>query len=128
MNRVVLDASAALAIFKHEPGDDIVRRHVPGSVMSAVNVAEVVGKLVDAGAEEGEVRALVGTLGPEIAPFDEQLAYATGMLHRVTRGQGLSLGDRACLALAKARHMPALTADRRWAELDIGVEVVLIRE
>lgn len=96
--------------------------------MSAVNVAEVVSRLADTGMNAAEVRSLVGTLGLEVAPFDEELAHATGMLRLTTRDKGLSLGDRACLALAKHLAFPALTADRGWAELDIGVEVTLIRE
>ncbi len=96
--------------------------------MSAVNVAEVVSKLADTGMNVAEVRSLVDTLGLEVAPFDEELAHATGMLRPSTRRKGLSLGDRACLALARHLALPALTADRSWAELDVGVEVTLIRE
>ena len=96
--------------------------------MSAVNVAEVVSRLADTGMNADEVRSLVGTLGLEVTPFDEELAHATGMLRPSTRRKGLSLGDRACLALARQLALPALTADRGWAELDIGVEVTLIRE
>ena len=125
---VVLDASAALALLKHEPGGDAVRAHVPGAAISAVNVAEVVDKLSATGLDEDKVREFVFTLGAEIVPFDEEFAFATGMLRPLTRHAGLSLGDRACLALAKRLVLPALTADRSWTALDVGVEVRLIRK
>ena len=128
MDNVVLDASAALAVFKREPGDDMVRGYIPGALMSAVNVAEVVGKFTGSGMAEAEVRAAIATLGVEILNFDEEHAFATGMLGPLTRKWGLSLADRACLTLARTQRAAVLTADRSWAELDIGVEVVLIRE
>lgn len=96
--------------------------------MSAVNVAEVVSKLADTGMNAAEARSLIDTLGLEVASFDEELAHATGMLRPSTRRKGLSLGDRACLALAKQLALPALTADRGWTELDVSVEIKLIRE
>ena len=127
MDSVVLDASAALAVFMREPGDDVVKAHVPGASMSAVNVAEVVGKLSASGMTEVDVRAAIATLGVEVVSFDEELAFATGMLGPLTRDSGLSLADRACLTLARARRVAVLTADRAWAELDVGIEVQLIR-
>ena len=127
MDSVVLDASAALAVFMREPGDDVVKAHVPGASMSAVNVAEVVGKLSASGMTEVEVRAAIATLGVEVVSFDEELAFATGMLGQSTKDSGLSLADRACLTLARARRVAALTADRTWAQLDVGIEVQLIR-
>lgn len=96
--------------------------------MSAVNVAEVAGKLAQSGMNEDEVRVAIATLGVEVVSFDAELAIATGMLTPGTRGSGLSLGDRACLAMARTLGMPALTADRAWAGLDLGVEVRLIRD
>lgn len=127
MDNVVLDASAALAVFKREPGDDVVKGHIPGALMSAVNVAEIVGKLAASGMIEAEVRAAISTLGVEIVNFDEEHAFKAGNLASLTREKGLSLADRACLALALIRGAAVLTADRVWAELDIGVDVVLIR-
>lgn len=127
MDSVVLDSSAALAVLKREPGVDVVKAHVPGASMSAVNVAEVVGKLSASGMTEVEIRAAIATLGVEVVSFDEELAFATGMLGPLTKHSGLSLGDRACLALGRHLALPVLTADRTWAELDVGVEVQLIR-
>ncbi|MFQ5765342.1 MAG: type II toxin-antitoxin system VapC family toxin [Rhodospirillales bacterium] len=127
MGNIVLDASAALAVLKNEPGRDVVMAHVPGGTMSAVNIAEVVDKLSASGMDEVEVRTFVSTLGVEIVPFDEELAFSTGMLHPVTRHRGLSLGDRACLALAGLLELPVLTADRAWTGLDLGIDVQVVR-
>lgn len=127
VSQVVLDASAVLALLTSEPGADMVSACIPGAALSAVNVAEVGAKLSDRGMTEMDVRSAVGTLGLEIVTFDEDIAYATGMLRARTRQLGLSLGDRACLALGAKRGVPVLTADRTWASLEIGVEVRVIR-
>jgi len=95
--------------------------------VSAVNLSEVVAKLADHGVPLGEIRQAL-TLGLEVVPFTEELAYAAGELRPLTRDRGLSLGDRACLALAKTLKRPVLTADRGWASLDLGVEVRLAGE
>ena len=127
VNNVVLDASAALAVLKREPGDDLVKSHLPGGLISAVNFAEVVGKLADIGLKQAEIHVAITALGLDVVPFDAQSAFLTGMLRRATQKKGLSLGDRACLALAKERNVIAVTADRNWADLDIGVGIRLIR-
>lgn len=95
--------------------------------MSAVNVSEIGAKFAERGMKESDIRSAIGTLGIEIVAFDEDAAYATAMLRGRTRKYGLSLGDRACLALAAARGLPALTTDRSWAGVDIGVDVRVVR-
>ena len=95
--------------------------------MSAVNASEVVTKLVDLGADGEEARQSLLAFGLTIRPFDAAQATEAGMLRAATRAQGLSLGDRACLALALREGARVMTADRAWAKLDLGVEVVLIR-
>ena len=128
MSSCVLDASAILAFFKGEPGADRVRVALAeGVVVGAVNLAEAVTKLSESGEPETAIRGLVYGLDPEIVPFDEDLAYATGLLRPLTRHLGLSLGDRACLALAQRLGLPALTADRAWAALQIGVVIEVVR-
>ncbi|MCK6451421.1 MAG: type II toxin-antitoxin system VapC family toxin [Alphaproteobacteria bacterium] len=124
---VVLDASAILALLAGEPDTDIVRVSLPAAIVSAVNVSEVGAKLCDRGMSAPDIRNAMGMLGLEVAAFDEHAAYAAAMLRDPTRKLGLSLGDRACLALAAARKLPVLTTDRKWAGLDIGVEVRLAR-
>lgn len=123
----VLDASALLATIRLEPGADIVDEHMPGATISSVNMSEVVAKLVDGGMPpQAAVRAASG-VNIHVHPFDAQQALHAGMLRGVTRQYGLSLGDRACLALGAMLGVPVLTADRLWAKLDLSVEIQLIR-
>ena len=98
----------------------------PAALISSVNLSEVVAKLAELGMPESEIR-LALSLGLEVVPFDEALAFSAGALRPVTRSAGLSLGDRACLALARSRALPALTTDRAWRDIDIDVEVEVIR-
>ena len=123
----VLDASALLALLNAEPGAERVAACVPGAVVSAVNLAEVVGKLVETGMPVEDIRLALAGLGLQIADLDEGLAYDVGFLRPATRARGLSLGDRACLAQARKSGLPALTADRGWLALHLGVEVEGIR-
>ncbi len=124
---MVLDASAVLALVNAEPGWERVSEALPDAVMSAVNLSEVVGKLVDHGLQAEEVGALLSGLGLAIVAFDHDAALGAGALRAITGGRRLSLGDRACLQLARARAEPALTADRYWSQIDAGAEVVVIR-
>ena len=126
-NDYVLDASALLTLLNAEKGRDLVLEFLPKSVISTVNLAEVVTRLSMIGMPDGEVREALTMLGLETIPFDEEQAFRAGLLSSYTRTLGLSLGDRACLALAITNHAAALTADRAWKDLDIGVEIKLIR-
>ena len=127
MSNFVLDASAILALLNQEEGAEVVFQHLAGGIISTVNLAEVVTRLSILGMPEGEVREALTMLGLETIPFDEEQAFRAGLLSASTRTLGLSLGDRACLALAITNHAAALTADRAWKDLDIGVEIKLIR-
>jgi PIN domain nuclease of toxin-antitoxin system len=126
VNSVVLDASALLALLNAEEGADLVQDFLPQSVISTVNLAEVVTRLSILGMPEGEVREALTVLGLEIIPFDEEQAFRAGLLSVYTQPLGLSLGDRACLALALTTRDTALTANRIWKDLDIGVAIKLI--
>ncbi|HEY1750901.1 MAG TPA: PIN domain-containing protein [Caulobacteraceae bacterium] len=127
MPKAVIDASALLAVLYGEPGADVTLGAMGDAVMSAVNVAEAISKLVVRGIAEHDAIAAVHSFDVEVAPVDERQAALAGLLHARSRRQGVSLGDAFCLALAKAVAAPALTADRRWASLDLGVAVTLIR-
>ena len=124
---VVFDSSALLAISFGESGAERAARGLKDGMMSAVNVAEVISRYVDQGASEEEARVSLQTFGLEIRPFDETQAMAAGLMRTATQKLGLSLGDRACLALAVQERATVFTADRTWAALDLEVEVELIR-
>jgi ribonuclease VapC len=126
-NETVLDASAILADIFDEPGAEVVRAALADGRLSAVNLAEVVTKLLDEGLPADEVDFLARRLTCAIEPADRDRAVRAALLHQRTRRAGISLGDRFCLALAQEIGAPVLTADRRWNELDLGVEVRLIR-
>lgn len=124
---VVLDSSAVLAVLRDEPGSEAVASRTDGALISAVNLAEVVTRLVERGGSDDAAEAASGSLGLTVVPFDAPQAVAAGLLRRATRSAGLSLGDRACLALAQAEGLPAVTADRAWGDLDVGIAVEVIR-
>ena len=123
----VLDSSALLAITFQEAGADMAAESLADAMVSAVNAAEVVTRYIDRGASRDEARRWLEDLGLAVRPFDEASALEAGLLREQTRDRGLSLGDRACLALGMREDVPVLTADRAWAELDLDVSVRLIR-
>jgi ribonuclease VapC len=96
-------------------------------VLGSVNFAEVVTKLVERRMPPEEIAELLRDLDLDLHPLDEALAFETGVLRASTWGRGLSLGDRACLALARRLGAGVLTADPAWQGLDFGVPVVLLR-
>ena len=124
---IVFDSSALLAITFEEEGAEIAAQALNDGIISAVNASEVITRYVDLGASEEEALTSFRAFGVEIYPFDESLAIATGLMRSATRDAGLSLGDRACLALAIREHSSVLTADRAWATLDLDIAVELIR-
>ena len=124
---VVFDSSAVLAIAFGEHGAVRAADALGDGVLSAVNASEVVARLVERGASDEDARESLRGFGLAIRPFDEGLAIAAGLLRRSTRTHGLSLGDRACLALARRERAPVLTADRSWAALELDLEMEFIR-
>ena len=122
---IVLDASALLALLEEEPGADAVERVLDGSMMSCVNLAEVLQKAEQHAVDVEGLEYDLEALGVEFAPFDTPAARSSAELWG--SGRGLSLGDRACLALASSVDGVALTADRRWVDAGLDVQVELIR-
>lgn len=127
VSSVVLDASALLALLNKEPGGEAVASFIPGAVISAVNLSEVAAKLAEQGAPWELIQPALDDLGLEVQPFDVEAAYQTAALREPTRSLGLSLGDRACLALGQQLRAVVLTTDRPWRELDLGAEIQVIR-
>lgn len=127
MPRYILDASALIAVLAQEKGMEAVTPHLPKSLISTVNLTEVATFMLDKGFTVTEAREQLKELVPKIIPYDENLAFAAAELRAKTRAYGLSLADRACLALAKQTKLPVLTADKAWKKLAVGVKIVLIR-
>jgi len=127
VNSCVLDASAVIAYLHQEPGCDVLEGLLDEAAISAVNLAEVATRLIDRGASQSEARKAIEDLGIETLPFGDALAYEVAALRPVTKHAGLSLGDRACLATAKSLGVRAITADRQWSRLRLGVQVQVIR-
>jgi PIN domain nuclease of toxin-antitoxin system len=126
-NAAVLDASALLAVLTGEPGAGYVERYLPGAVISAVNLSEAAGKLMERGAPLEAVKAAIASIGLVVLDFDEVQAMAAAALRPRTRALGLSLGDRACLALGETRGGKVLTCDTAWSAVDTAADIVQVR-
>ena len=124
---VVLDASALLAYLQGEPGGKRVKAVLGQAVLSTVNWAEVIGKAREQEVETKGLQEDLASLGLGFEPFSATQAEIAGCLKERTKRLGLSLGDRACLALGCDRGHAVYTADRAWLNLEVGVEVVAIR-
>jgi ribonuclease VapC len=124
---VVLDSSALLAVLLQERGAERVEPHLTSAAISAVNLSEVVATGVERGLMLESVQSLLTRLSLDVIPFDGEQAYVAASLRPATRKLGLSLGDRACLALGLKQGLPVLTADQLWAKADVGVKVEVIR-
>lgn len=119
MNKVVLDASAILALIFDEAGSDRVAAVLDRSMVSAVNVAEVFSKFADKGLLTDAMVDDFSQLGIDIVDLDFEQAEIIGGLRDKTKHVGLSLGDRACLALALLKKTTAITADTSWKKLKL---------
>lgn len=128
MSKVVLDASAILAMLNQEPGaEKITLELLSQATASAVNLAEVQAKLVREGGDPDESWALALDPLPKVEPFTAEQAKIAGSLVQKTKGLGLSLGDRACLALAMVLNAPVYTTDQPWKKLKLGIPIHVIR-
>lgn len=125
--KVVLDASALLAFLFRETGHETVAEHLSGAALSAVNLSEVLSRFVRDGHAVDDLTVGLLGVGIEVHPFDELQAALAASLVPIARPLGLSLGDRACLALALTLEKPALTADQAWTKLTLDIPVQLIR-
>lgn len=129
MTEAVLDSSAVLALLYREPGHEAVRPYMREGHMSAANLAEAAAKLIEYGETAEDAENDLRKLSMIIHPFGADEAFEAARLREPTRMPGLSLGDRACLALASKLGLPAITTDRHWAKVadTAGVEIVLVR-
>lgn len=123
----VLDASAILALIFDERGGEEVEPFLANAAVSAVNLVEVVAKLAERVSSRSLIERELARLHLAVLPFDEFLAFDTGLLHRRLRSHNISLADCACLATAASLRVPAVTGDRAWAEISAGVPVHVFR-
>lgn len=127
MTAAVVDSSALLAVINAEPGAERATAWLDGASISAVNHAEVMTKLVEMGLPREVARLVVQKIGIQVLDYDVNLADRTGELRMRTKHLGLSLADRACLALAERERAFVVTADRSWAKADLDLDIRLIR-
>jgi PIN domain nuclease of toxin-antitoxin system len=128
VNRIVLDASALLVLLNGEPGaEKLTPQLLADATSSAVNLAEVQGKLVSRGIQPDDAWEAASSPIREATPFTAEQAKVAGTLITQTSALGLSLGDRACLALGIALQAPIYTADRSWKHLRLGVRIHVVR-
>jgi len=127
-SHMIIDASALLALLQDEPGSEVTEKALEEGSISAANLSEVAGKLIQAEVPEKEVLSILRSFDLDIVPVDEDTAFLAGALIKKTKDYGLSLGDRLCLATAILRDQPAVTADKAWANVKHkGLEVVVVR-
>jgi len=124
---LVLDTSSLLAFLHDEPGADRVWSALSGAMVCAVNWSEVMQQSLRRQADITGMRQDFAEAGVTFMPFTDEQAEIAARLWKKTRGHGLSLADRACLALATERRLPILTADRAWSELRLDLDIQLIR-
>ena len=126
--RYALDSSAVIALVRREQGWEKVSAALEHSVISAVNLAESMTKLIRQGGEPRLVERLLRALNIEAIPWDEDLAWASRDFCPLAWTNGISFADRACLTLARHLDSAAMTADSEWKKASHGVQVYLFRE
>jgi len=128
-NKVVLDASAVLAYLQEEKGSHQVEKILTEgeAIISAANYAEVITKLIDINMTELEIKVVLENLEMTIETVDEIQAWYTGVLRSKTKKYGLSLGDRACIALAESLNLPILTTDKQWDKVETSINIIQLR-
>ena len=131
ITQIVLDASSVIALINREKGCEIVEKYLDEAIISTVNFAEVIAvvnrELFKTEADRAEGLKLITDTLPQIIDFDVNQAIMSASFDAITIKYGLSLGDRACLALAKYKNIPVLTADKAWSKLNLGIKIKLIR-
>jgi PIN domain nuclease of toxin-antitoxin system len=127
MSAIVFDSSVLIAILRQEPGSDVGEQSLNDALISTVNLAEVATYLARNSVPPETINDALAAFPIEVVPFDREQGLIAGCLYPACKSLGLSLGDRACLALAKSKDLPVLTADKAWLELEINVDVKSIR-
>lgn len=123
----VLDASAILALLLDEPGSDFVHRAGPDAIVSAVNLSEVIAKMLDRGSHLALILERLAKFDFRVISFDQVYSQKAAALRDLTRDRNISFADRACLALGLETGLPIFTGDKEWADLDLKADIRLIR-
>jgi PIN domain nuclease of toxin-antitoxin system len=126
ITRFVLDTSALLAMMQDAPGGSLVGVKLHNSAISTLNLTEVLDYCNEHDLPTTSMVKDLRALGLEIHPFTEEDAHHVADLGTRLERQ-LSVADRACVALAHRLSLPALSADRSWKQLDLGIEVRVLR-
>lgn len=127
MNNVLFDTSAILALINNETGKEVAEQFLGRIYISSVNLGEFYGKLMDHGIEEKECIEIAESVINKVIDFDEELSLSTASLKALTKKQGLSLGDRACIATGMLYDLEIYTADKVWGKLDLDCKIIQIR-
>ncbi len=128
MIEFILDSTALIALVGLESGSERVLELLARSAVSAVNLAETANKLLEKGFSPDEVRVSLGKLELKVEDWSEDMAYQSAEFSQLNKSHGLSLGDRACLTLAKQLRATAVTSDRTWRRLpSLGVRIMIFR-
>lgn len=127
MSRVVIDASAVLALLNQESGSEEILQYIGNAAISSVNLSEVIAKLADAGIPEADINQILLNLNLEVVVFNEEQALKAGMMRPATKSIGLSVRHRACLALGILLNQPVVTTERLWSSLSVGIEIRVVR-
>ena len=127
MSAIVFDSSVVIAILNQERGFELAESALSKALISTVNLAEVATYLAKNSVPSDTIREILASFPIQVLPFDESLAIQTGCLYPSCKHLGLSLGDRACLALAISRKLPVLTADKIWSKLELNISIQVLR-
>lgn len=128
MSKIVLDASALIALFAKENGYLKIKQHMKDGIISSVNIAEVYKYCIETQKlTKEEAKALVKLSDIKIVDFCCEQALISASIITTTRPYGLSLGDRSCIALAMFKKSPILTCDTIWHKLDLDVQCIMAR-
>ncbi|GAB4241212.1 MAG: PIN domain-containing protein [Stanieria sp.] len=112
-----------IAILRQEPSSEVGEQFLNEALISTVNLAEVTTYLARNSVPPETIKEALAAFPIEVVPFDRDQGLMAGYLYPACKYLGLSLGDRACLALAKSKSLPVLTADKAWLKLKIDISV-----
>jgi PIN domain nuclease of toxin-antitoxin system len=128
MSKIVFDASTLIALFAKETGYEFIKKQMKDAIISSVNIAEVYKYCIETqNLSEDEAKKLVKLSDIKIIEFTSDQALISASLITKTKQYGLSLGDRACIALGISGEYDIITCDQIWQKLDVDVKIMMAR-